>query len=89
MEKHQWTADAETLEAIAERLAAARIGKPVAASDGASALRLVAQDLRGAVSRELTRQWVRAALSAPEDEAAEWSAYDAARIAAGATGKAR
>jgi hypothetical protein len=37
----------------------------VAASGGASALRLVAQDLRAAVSRELTRQCVRAALSAP------------------------
>ena len=34
MEKHQWTADAETLEEIAERLAAAPIEKPVAASDG-------------------------------------------------------
>jgi hypothetical protein len=96
-DKHQWQTDAEALEAIAERLAAARIGMPVTAGDGASALRLVAGDLRAAAASELTRQWVRAALSAPEAEAAEWSAYDyaaadaarpeadAARIAAAET----
>jgi hypothetical protein len=32
--------------------------------------------LRAAVPHELTRQWARRALSAPEGEAAEWSAYD-------------